>query len=102
MVLIQVLLPVFDNDSRLFPKSHYETMAAALTERFGGVTAYTRSPAEGHWKRGGQPTSRDEIVVMEIMCDDLDRAWWTDYRQHLETIFRQEAVIVRAQEMMLL
>jgi hypothetical protein len=98
MVLVQILLPLYDNESRLFPKSEYETMAAALTERFGGLTAYTRSPAEGHWKRGGRATSRDEIVVMEIMCDSLDRPWWTAYRESLETIFRQEAVIVRAQE----
>jgi hypothetical protein len=98
MILVQILLPLYDNESRLFPKSDYETMATALTERFGGLTAYTRSPAEGHWKKGSRPTSRDEIVVMEIMCDSLDRAWWRSYREQLETIFRQEAVIVRAQE----
>lgn len=102
MYLVQILLPSYDNERRLFARSEYDRIGADLIERFGGMTAYTRSPAEGHWKAAGQDMSRDEIVVMEVMCERLDRAWWTDYRQALEASFRQQSVVVRAQSITLL
>jgi hypothetical protein len=39
---------------------------------------------------------RDEIVIYEVMAKDLDRAWWKEFREKLELIFRQESIIVRA------
>jgi hypothetical protein len=66
-----------------------------LAERFGGVTAFTRAPAEGIWKEDGQ-TNRDDIVVVEVMVEDPDRAWWRAYRADLEGRFRQDAIVVRA------
>ena len=38
----------------------------------------------------------DDIVILEVMTDDLDRAWWGSFRKDLERRFRQESVIVRA------
>ncbi len=102
MFLVQILLPSYDNDRRLFSKSDYDVIGAELTERFGGLTAYTRSPAEGHWKKRGEITSRDEIVVMEVMVDDLDEAWWRAYREKLESDFRQHQVVIRAQPIVLI
>ena len=102
MFLVQILLPSYDNDRRLFSKSAYDVIGAELTERFGGLTAYTRSPAEGHWKTRGEITSRDEIVVMEVMVEDLDEAWWRAYREKLESEFRQHQVVIRAQPIVLI
>ena len=48
------------------------------------------------------PTSKDEIVIYEVMAEDLDEKWWREYRRGLEKRFRQEQVIVRAQEVRLL
>ena len=47
--------------------------------------------------RGGE-RSRDEIVVLEVMAETLDREWWRDYRGELERRFRQDEVVIRASE----
>ncbi len=97
MHLVQILLPLNDNDGHTLPKDLYETVARELTERFGGVTAYTRSPADGRWREEGRDTSSDEVVVFEVMLKTIDETWWSRYRAALETSFRQKQVVVRAQ-----
>lgn len=49
MHLVQLLLPIDDEAGQPIPRAHYDALALALTERFGGVTAYTRAPATGLW-----------------------------------------------------
>ncbi len=68
--------------------------ANELTDAFGGITAYFRSPALGAWKADSK-VSHDEIVVFEVMCQDLDRNWWGSSRQELEQRFRQIEIVVR-------
>jgi hypothetical protein len=102
MYLIHILLPVKDNDGRPYGQKLFKAVAAELTERFGGLTAYTRAPAEGLWKEDSSTTSRDEIVVYEVMAKSMEEAWWRKYRRGLETRFRQERVIVRSQRVRLL
>lgn len=102
MFLVQILLPLHDRKGRGFPKAKYETVASELTERFGGVTAFTRTPAEGRWKPGGAATHEDDIVVVEVMVERLDPAWWMKYRKKLERAFAQESIVVRAQDIQLL
>jgi hypothetical protein len=98
MYLVQILLPVHDNDGDPLPQVKYRRVAAELSERFGGVTAFTRAPAEGQWKEAGR-TEHDEIVVFEVMTEELDRRWWKGYRRTLEKRFKQDVVIIRAQPM---
>ncbi len=103
MHLVQVLLPVLDNSGQPLPAELYHTVRDELAERFGGLTAYTRAPAEGLWKEeSAAKTSRDDIVVYEVMTPQLDAAWWRGYRKDLEGRFRQQQVIVRAQSIQLL
>jgi hypothetical protein len=102
MHLIQILLPLHDAKGRGFPKAKYEQVATELTEKFGGVTAFTRTPAEGRWKPRGGPASEDEIVVVEVMAEELDGRWWGRYRKSLEKGFKQEKIVVRAQGIQLL
>lgn len=102
MHLIQILLPLYDNEGRRFPRAMYDAVRTELAERFGGLTAHTRAPAEGIWAEDGEPPSRDDIVIFEVMADRLERAWWRDYRQTLEREFRQDAIIIRSQEIELL
>lgn len=102
MHLVQILLPLNDNDGRALAKDLFETVARELTERFGGVTAYTRAPADGRWREEGQATSSDEVVVVEVMVAKLDEAWWSSYRAALEIAFRQKQIIVRAQNIRVL
>jgi hypothetical protein len=96
MYLVQILLPVYDNEGRAFDASEYGRLRSELADRFGGVTAYTRAPARGIWRDDSGENKRDDIVIFEVMTDDLDRAWWAAFRKSLEERFRQESVIVRA------
>ena len=98
MHLVQLLLPLYDNEKRPFGQEHLDRARSELAEKFGGVTAYRRSPAEGIWKEGGE-VSRDEIIIFEVMTEHLDRTWWADYRAELEKRFRQEKLIIRSTEM---
>lgn len=102
MYLVQVLLPVYDNTGQPLPRDLYGHVRAELTERFGGLTAYTRAPAEGLWREGGETTVRDDIVVYEVMTDAIDRSWWDAYRRSLETRFRQQQIVIRGQAIELL
>jgi hypothetical protein len=53
-------------------------------------------PAEGHWESSGK-IQHDDVLVIEVMVEMLNKAWWIDFRKQLETTFRQTHVIVRAQ-----
>jgi hypothetical protein len=96
MFLVQILLPLYDNEGKPFDASEYVRLRSELADRFGGVTAYTRAPARGVWKDEAGETTRDDIVIFEVMTLDLDHAWWTQFRKDLESHFRQESLIVRA------
>ena len=96
MYLVQILLPLYDNAGHEFQPREYVELRSELADRFGGVTAYTRAPARGVWKGDSGETTRDDIVIFEVMTEELDRPWWTTFRKQLERRFRQESVIVRA------
>lgn len=95
--LVQILLPVYDKRGERFGRELYDGLATELTERFGGLTAYTRAPAAGLWQEDSGRTTRDDVIVFEVMVDGLDPEWWGEYRAALERRFRQEELVVRAQ-----
>lgn len=98
MYLVQLLIPIYDNDRHRFADAEFRTLRDELVDAFGGLTAYTRSTAEGLWRDGENDIAyRDEIVVYEVMCDDVDRAWWATYRATLERRFRQDELVIRVQ-----
>ncbi|HEX2725969.1 MAG TPA: hypothetical protein VHN20_09140 [Beijerinckiaceae bacterium] len=101
MHLIQLLLPLYDNDGAALPRALFDKVREELSGRFGGLTAFTRAPAEGHWRAEGE-TRRDDIVIFEVMTERLDRDWWRGYRRELERSFRQEEIVIRAQDIELL
>lgn len=102
MHLVQLLLPLYDNDGVAIPGAVFREVREELTTRFGGLTAYTRAPAEGLWKDETAQTTQDQIVIYEVMAEELDVDWWRTYRQQLERRFRQETLVVRAQRLQLL
>jgi hypothetical protein len=95
MHLVQLLLPLHDDDGRDFPADHFTQVRAQLTERFGGVTAFVRSPAVGLWKERSE-VNRDEVVMFEVLTDELDEKWWANYRDQLEKKFRQDEILLWA------
>ena len=64
--------------------------------KFGGLTAFSQSPAEGLWTKDDQRTKRDEIIMLEVMVGDLDRAWWAGYRKQLQIRLKQDSIMIRA------
>ena len=101
MQLIQILLPLYDNAGEPLPGELFTQVRQELADRFGGLTTYSRAPAQGLWKDDGE-THHDDIVVFEVMAAQLDAAWWGDYRRNLEAKFRQREIIIRAQETLVL
>ncbi len=97
MYLVEILLPLYDNEGRRFGASEFDRVRDELAARFGGVTAFRRSPAEGVWRDGGEE-SHDRVIIFEVMAEELDRPWWRGYRGELERRFRQEKMVVRATE----
>ena len=95
MHLVQILLPLADNAGRRFESAAYGRVRRELSERFGGVTSFTRAPAEGVWNEHGS-LNRDDIVVFEVMVREIDRPFWEHYRADLERRFLQETIVVRA------
>ncbi len=96
MHLIQLLLPLHDNEGRPFSVSHFTQVRRDLTDRFGGVTAFVRAPAVGLWKESADDINRDEVVMFEVLAEQLDHNWWSLYRKQLQNKFHQEEVLIWA------
>ena len=95
MQLIQIFLPVIEKENKEFSINYYADIRKELTEKFGGITTYTRSPATGLWKEEENKTVKDNIITYEIMAPDLDNGWWQDYKHKLEKQFKQAEIIIR-------
>ncbi|GIZ50599.1 hypothetical protein [Noviherbaspirillum aridicola] len=102
MYLIQLFLPLYDNDGVRLSASLHAGTRDELVARFGGLTAYSRAPADGVWQEDERHTVRDELVIYEVMSDGLDTGWWRHYREVLEQRFRQQQIVIRAQEIRML
>jgi hypothetical protein len=102
VTLVQIFLPLYRPDGELQPEALFAEVRKELTKTFGGITAYTRAPAEGLWTKPSGRTAKDDLVVHEVLCDRLDPTWWSAYRSRLEERFAQREVLVRAQRVRLL
>jgi hypothetical protein len=67
-----------------------------LTEKFDGLTAYTRSPAKGVWTAPDGHAEHDDVVMVEIVTDTFEHAWWRMYAARLAARFGQKSIHVRA------
>ena len=94
--LVQILLPLRMRDGTDVPAEMFARVRLELTERFGGVTAYSRSPATGLWKGPDADIERDQVIMVEVVVEVFDREWWSRYREQLEQRFGQEEVHARA------
>ena len=94
--LVQLLLPLRTRDGADVPAERFAEVRTELTDRFGGVTAYSRSPATGLWKRTEADVERDHVIMIEVVVEVFDREWWSRYRERLEQLFGQEQIHARA------
>lgn len=96
MHLVQILVPVYDNAGQPFERGLFDAVRNRLIERFGGVTAFVQSPALGLWKDPhSETTTRDDMILIEVMVERFEPAWWAAYRRELEQAFRQDEIVVR-------
>lgn len=100
-LLVQLLLPLTDNEGRPFPAALFADVRDELVAAWGGLTVHARAPARGLW-HDGDALSRDEVLLCEVMVAHLDEVWWSHYRRSLELRFRQQQLIVRAHAIRLL
>jgi len=101
MQLIEIFLPLSNNSGIPFGARYYRDVRKVLTNKFGGLTAFTRSPAEGSEKTRGFERS-DELVVFEVMAEKIDHDWWLEYRRALEAKFEQDRILIRASNVVVL
>jgi glycine/D-amino acid oxidase-like deaminating enzyme len=94
----QLILPLHDNHEQAFPTAHFNKVREDLMNRFGGVTAFLRSPAIGLWKANSADVNRDEVVMFEVLTEQVDKDWWADYRKQLQDKFRQDELLVWASD----
>ena len=95
MHLVEIFLPLTRDDGSAQPADRIAALRSELVERFGGLTAFTRAPAEGLWEDEGE-VERDRIVILEVMAEEIDRGWWSALRKRLERELEQEEVLIRA------
>jgi hypothetical protein len=94
MYLVQLLLPL-TGDAGANDTIHAE-LREELTSRFGGVTAYSRSPAQGAWKPDDGGEVHDDVVLLEVVTEQLQAEWWRELRHRLERALNQDEILVRA------
>lgn len=96
MHLVQILVPVYDNAGQPFERALFDAVRSRLIERFGGMTAFVQSPALGLWKdQSTGATTRDDMILIEVMVQRFEPEWWASYRRELERTFRQDEIVVR-------
>lgn len=64
------------------------------------VSTASRPTAEGQ-RQDGERSSKDDIVIIEVMVEDIDLPDWRKRRAELERRFRQDTVIIRYMPMAL-
>ena len=94
MHLIQILLPC----KRGEPASdgRFAATRAELVEKFDGITAYLRAPAQGAWVAPDGRVERDEMLMVEVLAPDFDRNWWRAYAATLAARFDEQEIHIRA------
>ena len=102
MFVVELFLPLEKPDGSAVPAHVFERIKTELTERFGGVTAHLQSPAEGAWKPEAAAVINDLIAIFEVMVEDVDTAWWREYRHTLETELDQHRILARLHQVTVL
>lgn len=94
MWIVELFLPLERSSKPFLEPEVIERIVTDLANQFGGATAFTRSPAEGLWKQ--QFTiQKDRIIIVEVMVNEIDEAWWRRYRRSLESQFAQDEILIR-------
>jgi hypothetical protein len=94
--VVEIFLPLKTKDGAPQPRELYAQVRDELVGRFGGLTAFTRAPAEGLWEPQPGEREQDEMVIFEVLADRIDRDRWREYRLKLQQRFGQDEILIRA------
>ena len=94
MHLIQILLPRKSGEPA--SDGRFAATRAELVEKFDGITAYLRAPAQGAWVAPDGRIERDEVLMVEVLASDFDRDWWRAYAVTLAARFEEQEIHIRA------
>jgi hypothetical protein len=97
MHLIRLLLPLHDNNKQEFPTAYFLKVREE-TNRSLRRSDRLRSFSRGRVVERCYKVSRDEMVMFEVMSNQLDKEWWSNYRTQLEKEFRQEELLIWASD----
>lgn len=93
MKLVQLFIPLYDNDGMPFKDDLFVSLKEQLAEKFGGVTIYRQTT--GFWKQSEGPAQKDEILIYEVMVKTIETKFWKELKERLLKAFRQESLLFR-------
>jgi inorganic pyrophosphatase len=93
-MLIHFPLPLYKQDGKKFPSNYYTTLHQKLVKKFGGLTVYSRSPAEGFWQADDKKVIKEDMLVHEVMASEVDELFWQKLKSSLMKKFEQQDVII--------
>ena len=96
MFKLEIFLPVYDLKGIQFEYQAYDDVQNTLIHRYGGVTAFMRTPASGFWKNTLGQIEKDDVAIFEVMTEEIDRVWWQGFRKQLEHQFAQQEILIQA------
>ncbi|WP_449437091.1 hypothetical protein [Pedobacter steynii] len=95
-MLVELFLPLRDDDGEVFPEKLYAGIREELMAKFGGLTEYSRSPVKGFWKPDQGKEEKDELLVFEVMCAEIEPEFWDKLKLRLLKIFKQDSLVIRS------
>ncbi|WP_316812334.1 inorganic diphosphatase [Pedobacter heparinus] len=96
--LVEIFLPLRNARGEVFPEKIYAELRKELTTKFGGLTEYSRNPVKGFWKPGKGNIEHDELLVIEVMCAEIDPEFWDKLKLRLLKIFKQDSIVIRCSQ----
>lgn len=72
----------------------YKAIRLELTERFGGMTAYSHSSATGLWKNDDEELTVDKVIVYEVIADGHEKKFWKSFKEILKAQFKQGDMVI--------
>lgn len=91
-----MLLPTRPAEGAAFSDHLLRRTREEIVKEFGGITAYTRSPASGAWTSPDGSVAQDHVVMIEVVADAFDERWWRGYADMLKQRFAQDSIHIRA------
>ncbi len=93
--LIQLFIPLYSKQGKLYSESVFTSIKSELTEKFGGVTMYNQSTVSGLWKDDNSDCQRDTLIVLEVMVDSIESKYWNGYKRRLQRLLKQDEILIR-------